>query len=150
VPEIFISKINNKKETNMAGYPNAARSLVSITPGVDYTLPAVYASGTTYSAGTVVSYLGTNYVSLVGSNTGNTPSSKQAFWAIQPNTAGYLPQIFCLLCTGTASGSVVLRAVNDAGTTTIPGAAFVVGQEYNIYLAELVSAPAGVTFVGYR
>ena len=46
-------------------------------------IPAAYASGTTYAAGAVVTYSGLPYLSLVGSNTGNTPSSSPTDWVVQ-------------------------------------------------------------------
>lgn len=142
-------------------YPNSARSLVTIVTGTDYTQPATYDNSHTYAAGDLVSYLPTtspvygtptNYVSLVGSNTGHKPGTSPTFWAIQPQTAGYLPPIFALLCTGNTSGgagNTVLKTVNGDSNTTIPSGTFVVGQEYSIYLAKLVTAN-GVSFVGYR
>lgn len=41
---------------------------------------AAYAAGTTYNAADVVSYLGHNYRSLAGSNTGNTPNTSGTWW----------------------------------------------------------------------
>lgn len=46
-------------------------------------IPATYASGTTYAAGAVVTYLGLPYLSLVGSNVGHTPSTSPTQWAVQ-------------------------------------------------------------------
>ena len=40
-----------------------------------------YSSGTTYSQNSIVDYLGNLYISLVNSNTGNTPSSSPASWS---------------------------------------------------------------------
>jgi len=42
--------------------------------------PAAYNAGTTYGQGDHCSSGGVNYYSLVGSNTGNTPSSSPAYW----------------------------------------------------------------------
>src|SRR5208283_1531567 len=42
--------------------------------------PLAYNAGTTYPACTYATYLGVYYISLVGSNTGNTPNSKTKFW----------------------------------------------------------------------
>lgn len=41
---------------------------------------AAYNAGTTYNAADVVSYLGHNYRSLVGSNLANTPNTSPTFW----------------------------------------------------------------------
>ena len=51
--------------------------------GEVFYIPAQYAGGTTYAAGAVVTYLGLPYLSLVGSNTGHTPSSSPTQWAVQ-------------------------------------------------------------------
>ena len=40
-----------------------------------------YSSGTTYSQNAIVDYLGNLYISLVNSNTGNTPASSPASWS---------------------------------------------------------------------
>lgn len=132
-------------------YSNSARQLVQITAGVDYTKPATWSIGTTYAKGAKVSLDGTNYVSLANANVGHNPSTKQTWWALQPQTASIQAPIFGLLCTGkTGAGDVVLRAIDDTSDTTIPNTAFVVGVCYPIYLAKLVSAPAGTTFIGFR
>ena len=56
-------------------------------------IPATYASGTTYAAGAVVTYLSLPYLSLVGSNIGNTPSTSRADWVVQawPLTKTFTP-----------------------------------------------------------
>ncbi len=47
-----------------------------------------WAVGTTYAAGTAVSYLGTNYVSLAAGNVGNVPTTATAKWAaVSPTLA---------------------------------------------------------------
>ncbi len=65
---------------------------VSYAGEVTY-IPAAYASGTTYAAGAVVTYNSLPYLSLVGSNVGNTPSSSPADWAVQawPLTQTFVP-----------------------------------------------------------
>jgi hypothetical protein len=61
-------------------------------PVPTWTLTA-YAGGTTYNAGNQVFYNGETYNSLVGNNTGNTPSSTSLFWSLQP-----FPQRFIEYC----------------------------------------------------
>lgn len=119
-----------------------------MTAGVDYTKPAAWVIGTTYAAGDLVSLNGSNYVSLVGSNVGNSPDTS-ADWTVQPQTASVLSPIFSLLCTTTSTGPTTLRAIGDTSDTVFPTGSFVIGHEYSIYLAELVTA-GGATFVGYR
>lgn len=48
---------------------------------------AAYAAGTTYSAGQVVVSSSVYYISLVNSNTGNTPASSPTQWAVLPAAA---------------------------------------------------------------
>ena len=57
-------------------------------------LPAVYAAGTTYAAGAPVSYYGQIFLSLQGSNTGNTPVSGEstAWWSSQDVFGGKIAQ----------------------------------------------------------
>ena len=50
-------------------------------------LQGAYAGGTTYAAGQVVTYSSIVYISLVSSNTGNTPSSSPSKWAVLPAAA---------------------------------------------------------------
>jgi hypothetical protein len=45
---------------------------------------SLWDSGTTYNQGDQVKYIGAVYVSLQGSNTGNTPASNTAYWQAQP------------------------------------------------------------------
>ncbi len=60
-------------------------STISSNTAVSY---SAWASGTTYSAGQIVTYSSSTYISLVGSNTGNIPSSSPASWLLT-NPAPY-------------------------------------------------------------
>lgn len=132
-------------------YSNSARQLIQIEIGKDYTKEAAWNIATTYSAGDKVSVGDTNYVSLKNTNLAKAPGTSQSFWAVQPSMSSVNPPIFGFLCTGkTGAGDVVLKAIDDTAEITIPNTAFVVGVSYPIYLAKIVSAPAGMSFVGYR
>ena len=72
-------------------FQNAVWDLIEITtpsgatvydPTVSLTPPTVYSSGTTYSAGQAVTYLGIIYTSLINGNIGNTPSTSPSDWAV--------------------------------------------------------------------
>lgn len=47
-----------------------------------------YAAGTTYATGAVVRDANVTYLSLVGSNTGNTPASSPTFWSVWDERTG--------------------------------------------------------------
>ncbi len=49
-------------------------------PGVNFV--GAYSAATSYSAGDAVSYGGSSYVSLVGSNHGQTPGQSPAYWVV--------------------------------------------------------------------
>jgi hypothetical protein len=59
--------------------------------------PSAYASGTTYAQGNMVSYSGSNYISLVSSNIGNTPSTSPTKWALAGNDTYFM----CVVSNGT-------------------------------------------------
>lgn len=70
-------------------------------PGLSCTFKGTYAGGTTYNLSDCVLYSGNYYISLIGSNMGNTPSSSPSDW--QP--------IAGLPCTTTANA----LQVNSSG-----------------------------------
>ena len=50
--------------------------------GTQYPWLGVWSAGTTYALNNCVFYLGSGYVSILGSNTGNTPSSSPTYWSM--------------------------------------------------------------------
>lgn len=85
-------------------------------------VPPVYAGGTTYvKSAIVVDGSGDIWVSLVGSNTGNTPSSSPTYW-----TAWILPSSGQASTTPAivyqSAPTIFLSLANNNQSTTLPGA----------------------------
>jgi Collagen triple helix repeat (20 copies) len=75
-----------------------------------------YSSSTTYSTGTVVYYNGSAYISLVNSNTNNTPSSSPTQWGL-------------LAAQGATGSTGAAGATGSAGATGATGAAGATGAQ---------------------
>lgn len=71
-------------------------------------VPATYAGGTTYAVNDVVNSGGSWYVSLAGSNTGNTPASSATWWVLWTSR-------------GRSTGSFGQTASGSAVPLTYPG-----------------------------
>jgi hypothetical protein len=96
--------------------------------GIGYNPRGAYAAGTTYAQGDMVSYSSANYLSLAGSNTGNTPSSSPTWWQsmaasglADPGSNGVLKRT-ALNTTGIAAGAD-LPVMTASGTGHHGGAA---------------------------
>lgn len=75
-----------------------------------------YSAGTTYAAGVIVTYDGTFYLSLVGSNTGNTPGSSPSAWAsFGSNSSGSVT-------VNGHNGPTITLAAQDVGASQAPDA----------------------------
>lgn len=97
------------------------------TSSVEY---SAYNAGTTYDSGDYVSYSGAVYVSLQGSNTGNTPGSSPSYWSVYYGSTTFKNgrlyndggTLYWLNQTGTASaiggGSVPTATVLPTARTT--------------------------------
>jgi len=70
-----------------------------------------WASGTTYSLNQGVTYSGANYVSLISSNIGNTPSTNPADWLPVPNSYTQ----FNVLVTTSSNDGLVTGYANGTG-----------------------------------
>ena len=77
------------KQSNNTQDPRAPSEWDEATQYLKNDVVAFYAAwvtGTTYSAGNIVSYSDATYVSLLNSNTGNNPGTATTYWAIISST----------------------------------------------------------------
>ena len=91
-----------------------------------------WASGTNYNTNDAVSYNGTSYISLQGSNSGNEPDITPTFWSVlaQEGATGptgaagtYTPGNGIAINSNTISNTGVLTANGDGSTITSTGGA---------------------------
>jgi hypothetical protein len=79
------------------------------------TAPATYASGTAYNQADVVVYSGAWYVSLLGANAGNTPSTSPTWWMAFPSGgSGAIVSVF-------GRTGAVVAATNDYSYAQLSG-----------------------------
>lgn len=90
-PVALASAIYDPGSTDTLVATSGMYAYVGSVVGSDYA--ATYNSGTTYAANAIVSYLTETYVSNVGSNIGNTPSSSPTQWTAYVHPADALTYV---------------------------------------------------------
>ena len=108
--------------TGAAGSPGIPGATGATGPTGTLGLVTTYDGGATYAQGSVVTYLGSSYVSLSGGNTGNNPTSGTP-WAVlaQQGAAGATG------ATGAAGASGATGGAGVAGSPGISGASGATG-----------------------
>jgi hypothetical protein len=80
-----------------------------------------YSSGTTYTQGAIVTSGGSAYISLIGSNAGNTPSSSPSDWQPLGGSSGSGSSGSILLNDSTLSGTVWQISSTNGTLSIAPG-----------------------------
>lgn len=117
-------------EARTATYVNEQVATIPIGPqGPPYSPQGVYAGGTTYAKGDVVTYGGFPYASLIAGNVGNQPDTHSADWLqllslpssvgiVSSGSSNQLPTLYAPAPTGVASiDTPVLQALLNLAIT---------------------------------
>lgn len=90
-PVVVASAIYDPGSTDTLVGTSGMYVYVASVVGSEYA--ASYNAGTTYAVNAIVSYLGSTYISNVGSNVGNTPSSSPTQWTAYVHPADALTYV---------------------------------------------------------
>lgn len=155
--------------TTQAGNAAASATEAAISAGLN-NFQGSYSAGTTYAQADSVVYSGLYYISLVGSNTGNTPDTATAYWqplVQSPDIKTYTASVFESAATNyisvaALSSTKVIACYSDggdlnkgkaiildiSGTTITPDTAveFESGAAFYCSVAKLSSTQAIVAY----